>query len=77
LTFSPPKKAAQPLIRVETKFLQNSPQRVSKEAESLEFSKREKNVYRKTNFSEKKNFGNFLMKEILHIFYISVKFSFF
>jgi len=33
LTFYPPKKVASPLIRVEKKFIQNSPQRVSKEAE--------------------------------------------
>jgi hypothetical protein len=33
LTFYPPKKVAQPLIRVEKKFLQNLTYRVSKEAE--------------------------------------------
>jgi hypothetical protein len=59
LTFSPPKKAAQPLIRVETKFLQNSPQRVSKEAESLEFSKREKMFTEKLIF-QKKNYTFFI-----------------
>jgi hypothetical protein len=57
--FYPSKKVTPPLIRVEKKFLQNWACRVSKEAEfgadfnsvrSLEFGKREKNFFRKTEF---------------------------
>ncbi len=59
ITFYPSKKVAPPLIGVEKKFLQNWACRVSKEGEfaliskmcrSLEFGKREKNFYRKTEF---------------------------
>jgi hypothetical protein len=39
LTFYPQKKIAPPLIRDEKKFLQNSPQRVSKEEEICAYFK--------------------------------------
>jgi hypothetical protein len=60
LTFYPPKKVAPPVIRVEKKFLQNSPRRESKEAKfcadfrnvqkSWVQQKGEKKLYRKTDF---------------------------
>jgi hypothetical protein len=97
LTFYPSKKTAQPLIRVEKNFFEigraGYPKKrnfglISKMCRSLEFGKREKFFYRKTELLGtwkilpkivflRQIFWELLAARLLHIFEISAKFRFF
>jgi hypothetical protein len=97
LTIYPSKKVTPPLIRVEKNFFEigragyqkkRNFVLISKMGRSLEFGKREKNCYRKTEFLgtwkilqkivfQRKNLWKLLDARVLHIFEISAKFRFF
>jgi hypothetical protein len=87
LTFHPSKKVASPLIRVEKNFFEigRAGYQKKRKCRSLEFGKREKICYRKTEFLGtwkillkivflRKNLGELLDARVLHIFEISAKF---
>jgi hypothetical protein len=97
LTFYPLKKVAPPLIRAEKNVFEieragyqknRNFALISKMCKSLEFGKREKQIYLKTEFLGtwkilqkivflRKNLWELLDARVLHIFKISAKFRFF
>jgi hypothetical protein len=97
LTFHPSKKVVPPLRRVEKNFFKigragyqknRNFALIPKMCRSLEFGKRDKLFYRKTEFLGtwkilqnivflRKNLGELLDARVLHIFEISAKFRFF